>query len=206
MIDLLHSLTVHHIELSPAQIPSPDAVDALVAKLKSVHMGVVSIGPVDLTASEADDRKLFSAGRQLKIKTIVANATDDSLDLLDRLANEYSINVAILNVSRPAAALIGDVSEHSSRIGICADVAGWQQSGYLLSYRAQLLRGHILEVRFGDLPDKDGADLLAELKSDGFQGICAVGCKAGEGTDPTADFIRNENAFSNIVGDLSGSK
>jgi sugar phosphate isomerase/epimerase len=206
MIDLLHSLTVHHIELSPAQIPSPDAVDALAARLKSVHMDVVSIGPVDLTASENDDRKIFSAGKQLKIKTIVANTTDDSLDLLDRLANEYSINVAILNVSKPAAALLGDISGHSSRLGICADVAGWQQAGYLPFHRAQVLHGHILEVRFADLPDQPGSDLLAQLKADGFQGICAVGCKTSQGVDPTPDFIRNVNAFSNLVGDLSGSK
>jgi hypothetical protein len=206
MIDLLHSLTVHHIELSAPQIPAVDAVDALADKLKSVHMDIVSMGPVDLTASEIDDRKIFAVGKRLKIKTIVADVTDDSLDLLDTLANEYGINVAITNSVKPADALLGEVSGHSMRIGICADITAWRDAGLPPLRRAQLLRGHILEVRITDAPDHDAADVLAELKDNGFKGICAMGCKTIKGVDPTPDFIRNVNAFSDIVGNLSGAR
>src|SRR5437764_11015077 len=60
MIDLLHEMDFHHIELVPGQALSPekkevkispemgsDDVDALLAKLKSVKMDIVSFGVAD---------------------------------------------------------------------------------------------------------------------------------------------------------------
>ena len=57
-IDLLHELNIHHLELTPGQALEPgnliipagqtmrtDAVAALMAKLKSFHMDIVSYGP-----------------------------------------------------------------------------------------------------------------------------------------------------------------
>lgn len=206
MIDLLHSLTVHHIELSAEQLPAEADVDALMAKLKSVHMDIVSIGPVDLGASEANDRKVFDLAKALRIKTIVARPADDAIDLLGKLADEYRVNVAIINGVKPAAhwdadGLLAMVSGRSKRIGVCADVAAWRQSGLSPLECAQKLRGHILEVHLSGFDDRDSGDVLKELKEDGFRGICGVGA-SGE----TDQFIRNVNAFSEIVGDLSGTR
>src|SRR4051794_27490492 len=65
MIDLLKSMDFHHIELVPGQALSPDKkdvkisqdmsaedVDALMAKLKSVKLDIVSFGPVDFGKNE----------------------------------------------------------------------------------------------------------------------------------------------------------
>ena len=50
----------------------------------------------------------------------------------------------------------------------------------------------------------DPADVLGELKADKFRGICAVGCPDKPADDLIDRFTGSINAFSKIVGDLSG--
>jgi hypothetical protein len=68
------------------------------------------------------------------------------------------------------------------------------------------LAGHILEVRLGQFDDRDAADVLGELKKQGFKGICAVQCAGSTGDDLVDHFTRSVNAFSQIVADLSGAR
>jgi sugar phosphate isomerase/epimerase len=211
MIDLLHSMNFHHIELSTGQIDPTDiaASNALVAKLKSVHMDIVSIGVVNPGKTEAEARTFFDLGGRLKIKTIVADPADESLEMLDKLANEYHINVAIVNSAKPGnhwdpEALRGLLAGRSVRVGVCADVAAWRASGISPAQAAKTLAGHILEVRLGNFDNSDPADVLGELKADKFRGICAVGCPDKPADDLIDRFTRSINAFSKIVGDLSG--
>jgi sugar phosphate isomerase/epimerase len=211
MIDLLHSMNFHHIELSAGQIDPTDvaASDALVAKLKSVHMDIVSIGIVDPGKTESEARIVFDLGKRLKIKTIVADPADETLEMLDKLANEYRINVAIVNLAKPGNhwdpdALRGLLAGRSARVGVCADVAAWRASGISPAEAAKTLAGHILEVRLGNFDDSRPADVLGELKADKFRGICAVGCPDKPADDLIDRFTGSINAFSKIVGDLSG--
>jgi len=212
MIDLLHSLDFHHIELSTGQIPGWDdsaAADALVAKLKSHHMDIVSFGPVDLAKTEAETRKVFDLGKRLKIKTILADPPDDSLDMLDKLANEYRINVAMVNAAGRGDdpdRLLRRLAGRTNRIGVCADPVGWRQAGLSPVDCAQKLAGHILEVRLSEFDDRDGADVLGELKKQGLKGICAVECVGKTGDDLIDGFTRTVNGLSEIVAELSGAR
>jgi sugar phosphate isomerase/epimerase len=212
MIDLLHSLDFHHIELSTGQIPAWDdaaAADALIAKLKSHHMDIVSLGPIDLPKTEADARKVFDLGRRLKIKTILADPPDDALEMLDKLANEYRINIAMVNSAGHGDdpdRLLGRLAGRSNRIGICADPVGWRQSGLSPADCARKLAGHVLEVRLSEFDDRDGAEVLGELKKQGFKGICAVECVGKTGDDLIDSFTRSVNSLSEIVAELSGAR
>jgi sugar phosphate isomerase/epimerase len=213
MIDLLHSLNIHHIELSIGQIDPSDksASDALLAKLKSVHMDIVSIGIVNPGATEAQARTFFDLGKRLKIKTLVADPADESLDMLDKLANEYRINVAVVNLAKPQNhwdpdALAALFAGRSARIGVSADIAAWRASGIAPAEAIKRLTGHIMEIRLGNFDDSDAADALAELKAEKFRGICAVGCADKPADDLLDRFTHSVNAFSKIVGDLSGVK
>jgi sugar phosphate isomerase/epimerase len=212
MIDLLHGLNIHHIELSAEQIPAwddPAAADALIAKLKSRHMDIVSFGPIDLAKTEAEARKVFDLGKRLKIKTILADPPDDSLDTLDKLANEYRINIAMVNSAGRGDdpdRLLRRIAGRSNRIGILADPVAWRQSGLSPVDCAQKLASHILEVRLSEFDDRDGAEVLGELKKQGFKGICAVECVGKTGDDLIDGFTRTVNGLSEIVAELSGAR
>src|SRR5437870_2838863 len=108
MIDLLHSLDFHHLELAPGQVLSADRkdvrighemqsadVDALLAKLKSVKMDVVSYGPVPLGTDEAEDRRAFEFAKKLKLKTITVNSWPTP-EAPDKLPDEFGINAALV--------------------------------------------------------------------------------------------------------------
>jgi len=206
-IDLLHSLGFHHLELSP--MPATEDVDALLAKLKSVHMDIVSYGIVDAHGDESDLRKLFDLAKKLKAKDIIARPADDSLDMLDKLANEYRINVAIVNLPKPGNHWNPDDELHllagrSGRMGVCADVAAWKTSGLSPVDCAQKLAGHIMEMRLNDIDDREAeAAVLGEVKKQGFRGICAVGCGTGGRDDLVDRFTISVNTFSDIVGELA---
>ena len=74
-----------------------EQIDAINAKLKLAHMDIVSYDAVELGSNEAAARKVFEFGKKLKVKNIVCEPSADSLEMLDKLATEYKINVAILN-------------------------------------------------------------------------------------------------------------
>jgi len=211
MIDLLHSMNFHHIELSNGQFDPWDiaASDALVAKLKSVHMDVVSIGIIDPGTNESQARTFFDLGKRLKIKTLVADPSDASLQMLDDLANEYRINVAIVNFAKPGnhwdpAALRSLLGGRSARLGVCADITAWRASGISSVNAVNILAGRILETRLTDFEGPEAAEALGELKQAKFRGICAVGCPTQPEDDMIDRFTHSINAFSKIVGVLSG--
>jgi phosphoglycolate phosphatase-like HAD superfamily hydrolase len=171
-------------------------------------MDVVSIGIVS-PANEAEARLFFEFGKKLKIKTIVMDPADGSLDMLDTLANEYHINVAIVNRQKPGnhwdpEALADLLAGKSARMGASANLAAWRASGIVPAEAVKKLAEHILQVRLEEFGDSDAADALAELKADKFKGICAVGCPSKPAEDLVERFTGTINAFSKIVGDLSG--
>jgi sugar phosphate isomerase/epimerase len=234
MIDLLHSLNFHHIELCPGQSLSPDHpdvkispdlsesdVNALLAKLRSVHLDIVSFGPIDPGPTEAEARKVFELGKKLRIKNIVADPSDDSLEMLDRLANEYRINVVIANGTKPGRhwdpdALAASLSTRSARMGVCADIAHWQLSGLVPVQCVQKLKGRVLEIRLSDMDDQgrevalgagrtDFSAVLRELRKQNFEGICALEYETGSGDDRLNDFVLSVNAFSQVVAEIAGA-
>ncbi len=142
MIDLLHSMNFHHIELSPGQVLSADHADVkigdemtvdhvglLTAKLKSHGMDVVSYGISGVPSNQADGEKLFAFGKQLKVKNIVMNdPPEDSLTMLDALAGQFGINVAIVTISTPDA-IASKLQGRSARLGVCGEPAEWRRAG-----------------------------------------------------------------------------
>jgi sugar phosphate isomerase/epimerase len=232
-IEHLHALNVHHIELVPGQVVSPDErgvkvgvdlsdqdVATLLAKLKTVKMDFVSYGPVtDLGTSEADLRKVFELGRKLKVKNIVCSPTADTLPLLDKLAGEYKINVAIMNSPGGSAtykdcdALLAALDGRSARIAVCGDLGQWKNAGESPVECVKKLGPHLVEVRLTDVnaqgeavPVGSGAidadAILSQLKAQHFKGAITVG-PAGPG-DRLVSFARSVNAMSDIVTRLAG--
>jgi len=77
---------------------------------------VPTIGPDENAA-----RRLFEFAKTLGIETIVSGPALESLPMLDRLANEFGINVALSNHKM--------LEGRSPRIGVCADTGNWLEKG-----------------------------------------------------------------------------
>jgi sugar phosphate isomerase/epimerase len=235
MIEILHPLVIHHIELAPGQILSkehPEAIgpemsqgdlDLLMGKLQSVKMDVVSYGVANFSNDESKARKVFEFSVKLKVKNIVADASSDSLEMLDKLAQNYRINVAILNGPSTSAwsnpeVLAKALTGRSNRIGVCADVANWRRAGFSPAESIQKFPGRVIEIRLSDVSsqgkevvlgagDSQAAESLTWLKHQNFKGVCAVQFTSGsDGQERLNNWVISANAFSDIVVKLAAEK
>ena len=103
-------------------------------KLAANGITMLTYGVVGFSSNEAEARKKFAFAKAMGFRTMSAYPSLDSLTLLDRLVDEYKINLAIHNhgpgdnlydkIQKQTDALKG----HNPRIGACIDTGH-----YLLS-------------------------------------------------------------------------
>jgi len=195
------SMGLKWIEIYPGQKLSKDNPvgvghgmnDEQIAAMKKIAkdngLTIVNYGVVGLGKNEAEARKVFEFGKKVGLETIVSEAPEDSFDLLDKLTEEYKINVALHNHPKashywnPDTVLAG-VKGHSKRIGSDSDTGHWVRSGLNPIECLKKLEGHIIALHFKDL--KDGHDvpwgtgasdvkgMLEELARQGFKGVFSV--------------------------------
>lgn len=121
------------------------------AGLKPLAMGVISYGD-----DEAKWRKLFEFCKVMGIVCINIEPEPAVLPLVDRLANEYRINVAIHNHPKPSRywdpqIVLDALKGRSARMGACADTGHWIRSGLDPAECLKKLEGHILWSHFKDM-------------------------------------------------------
>jgi sugar phosphate isomerase/epimerase len=219
MIDLLHEMDVHHIELTPDQSLSPDKkdvkispdlsqadIDELLAKLKPLHMDIVSYAAADFGANPEEAKKVFEFGKKLKLKTIVTDASPETLEMLDKLATEYGINVAITSDS-PAKryvtcdAALDAIKGRSNRVGVCADIEAWRKSGQDPVECVKKLASQVLVVNVSNAADESLklGECLRILRDAGFKGICCVQDGNEDPEKRLEGFATTVNAFNRHV-------
>jgi sugar phosphate isomerase/epimerase len=205
-IDVAHELGVRYIEIYPGQPISPDdkgkfgpemtdaQIQAVLDKAKSADVQIIDYGVPGIPGKEADARKVFDWARKVGLTTLVSEPEPRDLPLIDRLAGEYGMQVAIHDHPKPSRywdpeytyALVRDLKH----VGLCADVGHWKRSGLdpvvvLKKYGDKVLSSHFKDLVPGggsnglhDVPwgtgDSHAADMLRVLKEKGFKGPIAI--------------------------------
>jgi sugar phosphate isomerase/epimerase len=218
-IDMTAAVGVTHMSISGSvNLPSADGkfkpsstvslstqdAAAITARMKEkgldptfVNMGVVKPG-----INEAESRKIFEGAKRLGISVLVAEPeTHDNMaelapvmDVVEKLAKEYNIKVAIHNHPGPknfywnpdtvAAAVKG----RSPLLGACADVGHWVRSGLDPVACLKKLEGRVIALHFKDLNEtglkahdvpwgtgvSNAKGMLAELQRQKFKGAFCV--------------------------------
>ncbi|MBP7934926.1 MAG: sugar phosphate isomerase/epimerase [Phycisphaerae bacterium] len=201
-VDKAKQLGLDFIEVFPGQQVSKDMGDAKMGpdltmaqmariknKLDEAGIRAIGYGVAGLGKDEAENRKVFDFAKVMGITTITAEPPEDSLELIDRLANEYQINVAIHNHPKPSHywnpdTVLKAIKNCSKRIGACADTGHWVRSGLDPLECLRQLEGRILWSHFKDLNEKNpnahdvpwgtgvcnAKALVTELHRQGFKG------------------------------------
>lgn len=201
-VDKAKELGVDFIEVFPGQTVSKDMGDAKMGpdlsmaqmakiknKLDEAGIRAIGYGVVGLGKDEAENRKVFDFAKVMGFTTLTAEPGEDALELVDKLANEYGINVAIHNHPKPshywdAETVLKAVKDRSKRIGACVDTGHWVRSGLDPLECLKKLEGRILWSHFKDLNEKspeahdvpwgtgvcNAKALIAELHRQGFKG------------------------------------
>jgi len=205
-IDNAQKLGIRYIELIPSHVVSPEMGDsrfdvnasvALIAKIKT-KMERAGVRPLamytnGLNSDEAQCRRVFDFAKVMGIITINGEPPMDALPLVDKLANEYGINVAVHNHPRPSTywnpeIVLEAIKDCSPRIGVCADTGHWIRSGLDPVECLKKLEGRVYWVHFKDLNEvsreahdvvwgtgeADAGGILAELKRQNYVGGIAI--------------------------------
>jgi len=206
-IDMAKEAGVKYLEMFPGQKLSkeeagvgvdhnspPEVLAKVKDKLDKAGIKVVCYGVVGLGKDEAENRKVFEFAKKMGIETIVSEPDRGCFDLLDKLTEEYKINVALHNHPKPSPywnpdTVLDAVKGHSKRIGSCADTGHWMRSGVVPLDAVKKLEGRIVSSHLKDLNEfgkNDAHDvpwgtgkgnvkaILAELHRQGFKGVFSI--------------------------------
>ncbi len=167
-LDTLYMLGLKYVECYPGQAISPDMKNvkfdqnlseegiALVKKkLDQTGIKVLSIGVIGIPADEAGARKLFAFAKSFGMERIVTEVNEKQFPVLEKLAEEFNIDVALHNHPKPSyywdPAHVLKATADFKHIGSCADVGHWQRTGIKPIEALKMLEGKVFESHFKDL-------------------------------------------------------
>lgn len=206
-IDKIASLGLDWVEAYPGQRLSEEKPDEkfihtmapelrteVKQKLAEAGLELVNYGVVRLPNNESECRKVFDFARDMGIETIVSEPPEEAFDLIDRLCQEYKINLAIHNHPKPSHYWSPDTvlkvcKGRSKWIGSCGDTGHWMRSGVNPLEALKKLEGRLISLHFKDLNEfgireahdviwgtgkADVKALLTELHRQNFKGVFSI--------------------------------
>lgn len=135
---------------------TPDLRKEVKKKLADSGVTLVNFGVCGLSNNENACRKMFDFAKDMGIETIVSEPAPDAFDLLNKLCEEYQINLALHNHPEPShywnpETVLAACKGRSQRIGACADVGHWMRSGVNPMDALKKLQGRMICFHFKDL-------------------------------------------------------
>jgi type 1 glutamine amidotransferase len=184
-----------------AQIPKPLDYRLAPGERDAVRerMLVLSLRmPVYVTPSIGEDeqsaRKVLEFAKSLGVETVAVERTPRNLAAIEKLAEEFGINVALNGPQRTVLeALEG---RHTGRIGAYVDLGKWMQEGITPAGAVALLKNRLLALRLSDRNDL--TQILTEIyQRDLKPAIIAVNSSGGR--EVISDLSRSLETFEKAV-------
>ncbi len=206
-LDKTASLGIDWIEAYPGQSFSKEDLDVKIGPdlskekrteikkmLSERGLHIINFGVIGIPNNEEEARKIFDFAKDMGIETIVSEPKEDAFDLIEKLCEEYQINVAIHNHPKPSRywdpdKVVEVTKGRSKLIGACVDVGHWIRSGINPAEGLKKLEGRIISFHFGDVEkfgEKSSHDviwgqgvaksekLLKQLHEMGFKGVFSI--------------------------------
>ena len=152
----------------------------------NVRMTVYSVA--DVSEDEGTARKQFEFAKALGAETLAVERVPASLVTIERLAEEYGVNVAL----RASPKSVMDALQgRGKRIGLYADLSEWAQGGVSAAEGVSLAGDRLIAVRVSDR--SAFGFLVNELKRRELKPAIIVG--ATRAPDVSADLLRSLEAF-----------
>jgi len=183
--------------------------NAVSYRLRELNEQVFAYHVDTLGSDAATRRKVFELAAAIRAPIVVVPAETSALEEVDRLAEEFGINVALESRTDPRAAMRA-IEGRSKRVGIGADLGGWMQAGVKPVDGLSVVKERLLLVKVTDrsalgpggrdVPLGSGAGALAGFFLAAFRaGVrpLAITVQSTGGTD--ADMQKNLDAFERVM-------
>ncbi len=138
----IQELGLHHVEFFRGHVPTnstPAQIQAVQALCRRYGITPVAFGVESFTSDHNANRRIFEFARALGVRGLSADPTPDAFDSLDRLVQEFNINIAIhphgpvgnnqLHRWYSAEVILNAVRNHNARIGTCLDTGHLIRAG-----------------------------------------------------------------------------
>jgi sugar phosphate isomerase/epimerase len=125
-------------------------------KLADSGVKMVSYAGGRLSKDAGESRKAFDFAKDMGADTLMSEPPEDALETIDKLCEEYGINLAVHNHAKPSHywspdTVLSVCQGRSKRIGACADTGHWMRSGIKPLEALKKLEGRIISLHFKDL-------------------------------------------------------
>jgi sugar phosphate isomerase/epimerase len=161
-LEMVRSLDAKYINFKDVHIPRtdpPEAIKAARAKTEAAGFTIMGGGTITMTNDEAQVRKDFEYARLAGMPLIVAAPSLDSLDVVERLAKEFDIKVAIHNhgpedkIFPSPYDVYKAVKGRDKHMGLCVDIGHTWRTGTDPTKAVLELRDRVYDLHVKDLRD-----------------------------------------------------
>lgn len=173
-LEMAKALDVKYLNFKDVHIPRtdpPDAIRAARARVEAAGFTIMGGGTISMKNDEAQVRKDFEYARLAGMPLIVAAPTIDSLDVVERMAKEFKIRVAIHNHGPEDKYFPSPydayklIKGRDSHMGLCVDIGHTVRTGVdptraVLELRDRVYDLHLKDLR--DLKDRDSQVIVGK--------------------------------------------
>jgi sugar phosphate isomerase/epimerase len=188
--------------------------------LGDAGLKIVAYGVVGMADNAGSIKEVFEFAKAMDIQTVVTEPDYDDFSLLEKLAREYNIRVAVHNHPYPSKysdplTVLTRVANRDWRLGACGDTGHWMRTGITPVAALRLLKGRLRDIHLKDLRDfgaretRDvpyGAgkasirDILAELTLQNYGGYLTVEYEnEAEALNPSESIRRGIDYLNSIM-------
>lgn len=139
---------------------SDGELGAIRLKLADAGLRLLTFYLQEIPGDEAGCREVFEFGRKLGIETFMTEPKIESLDTIERFANEYGISVALHNHGQQASphywspqAILKVCEGRGPRLGAAADVGYWMRAGIDPVEGIRQLGARLITLQMHDLDE-----------------------------------------------------
>ena len=228
-VDKAHELGLKYIEMYGGQKLKPGSevkagtgmkeadVAEMQAKLKAADVKLVSYGVAGIPTDEPKARQHFEWAKKLGIEVLVTETTPNAV--IDKLANEFGIKVAIHNHPKtwPPEKVLAATEGMSPMVGSCSDVGHWKRAGLEPVSTLKMVGSRVIHTHFKDLApagkgledvpwgtgQSDARGMLAQLKSQGFKGYFIIEYEHGKVEELMRDLPKCVQFFNQASAELA---
>lgn len=171
-LEISKNLGLHYWESYPKHVPIgsvPKYVAEQKEKLAASGVKMIAFGVVDFDTNETKAREVFDFAKAIGIESVSANPNKDegTFKLLDKLVEEYGVNIAIHNHGPGAKYdkiddVVKWVKDHHARIGACVDTGHYLRSKESPVEALERLKDRIYGVHLKDVKDAKVFKILGE--------------------------------------------
>lgn len=171
-LEISKKLGLHYWESYPGHIPV-GTVPKYIAEQNELLAGsgvkLVAYGVVGFDGNESKAREVFEFAKKIGIESISADPNKDeaTFKLLDKLVEEYGVNIAIHNHGPGAKYdkiddVVNAVKDHNPRIGACVDTGHYLRSKENPVEALERLKDRVFGVHLKDVKDAEIFKILGE--------------------------------------------